>query len=40
MISRVCKSECHTPFRRLLQFIVMSVMVVISGSFPYTYGVF
>jgi hypothetical protein len=32
--SLVCKRGCHTPFRKHLQFIVMSVMVV---TFPYTY---
>jgi hypothetical protein len=28
------------PFREPLQFIVMSVMSVIGGTFPDTYGVF
>jgi hypothetical protein len=39
MISRF-RRECLTPFREPLQFIVMSVIVVISGSFPHTYEVF
>jgi hypothetical protein len=30
----------RTPFRKPLQFIVMSVTVVISSTFPHTYGVF
>jgi hypothetical protein len=28
------------PFRKLLQFIVIAVMNVMSGTFPDTYGVF
>jgi hypothetical protein len=32
-------AECRTPFREPLQFIVMSVMSVMRGTFPYTYGV-
>jgi hypothetical protein len=39
MISRF-RRVSHTPFREPPQFIVMSVMAVISGTFPYTYGVF
>ena len=38
MISQF-RRECHTPFRKPLQFIVMSVMVVINGTFPHTYRV-
>jgi hypothetical protein len=33
-------TECRTPFRKVLQFIVIAVMSVISGTFPYTYGIF
>jgi hypothetical protein len=33
-------TECRTPFRKVLQFIVIAVMSVISGTFPYTNGVF
>ena len=33
-------AECRTPFREPLQFIVIAVMSVMSGTFPYTYGVF
>jgi hypothetical protein len=33
-------AERPTPFREPLQFIVMSAMGVISGTFPDTYGVF
>jgi hypothetical protein len=32
-------AECRTPFRELLQFIVIAVMSVMSGTFPDTYGV-
>jgi hypothetical protein len=32
--------ECPTPFREPLQFIVIAVMSVMSGTFPDTYGVF
>jgi hypothetical protein len=30
-------AECHTPFREPLQFIVIAVMSVMSGTLPYTY---
>src|SRR5829696_2285301 len=33
-------AECRTPFREPLQFIVITVMSVMSGTFPDTYGVF
>jgi hypothetical protein len=33
-------AECRTPFREPLQFIVIAVMSVMSGTFPDTYGVF
>ena len=33
-------AECRTPFREPLQFIVIAVMSVMSGTFPYTYGIF
>src|ERR671921_2553948 len=33
-------AECRTPFREPLQFIVITVMGVMSGTFPYTYGLF
>jgi len=33
-------AECHTPFREPLQLIVITVMSVMSGTFPHTYGVF
>jgi hypothetical protein len=33
-------AECRTPFREPLQFIVIAVMSVISGTFPATYGIF
>jgi hypothetical protein len=33
-------AECRTPFREPLQFIVIAVMSVMSGTFPYTYGGF
>jgi len=33
-------AECRTPFRETLQFIVIAVMSVIRGTFPYTYRVF
>jgi hypothetical protein len=33
-------SECRTPFREPLQFIVIAVMSVMSGTFPDTNGVF
>jgi hypothetical protein len=33
-------AECRTPFRDPLQFIVIAVMSVISGTFPDTYGLF
>src|SRR5215208_6088690 len=33
-------AECRTPFREPLQFIVIAVMSVMSGPFPYTYRVF
>jgi hypothetical protein len=39
MISRF-RRQSHTPFREPLQFIVMSVIIVISGTFPHTYRVF
>ena len=32
--------ECRHPFREPLQFIVIAVMSVMSGTFPDTYGVF
>src|SRR5215217_9075032 len=32
--------ECRTPFREPLQFIVIAVMSVMSGTFPDTNGVF
>jgi hypothetical protein len=32
-------AECRTPFREPLQFIVIAVMSVISGTFPHTYRV-
>jgi hypothetical protein len=32
-------AECRSPFREPLQFIVISVMTVMSGTFPDTYGV-
>jgi hypothetical protein len=32
--------ECPTPFREPLQFIVIAVMSVMSGTFPDTYGLF
>jgi hypothetical protein len=32
--------ECRTLFREPLQFIVIAVMSVMSGTFPNTYGVF
>jgi hypothetical protein len=34
------QKECRTPFREPLQFIVITVMSVMSGTFPDTYGVF
>src|SRR5215218_3043030 len=34
------KIGCRHPFRKSLQFIVISVMSVMSGTFPYTYRVF
>src|SRR5918993_784794 len=34
------RRECRTPFREPLQFIVIAVMSVISGTFPDTYRVF
>jgi hypothetical protein len=33
-------AECRTPLREPLQFIVIAVMSVMSGTFPDTYGVF
>jgi hypothetical protein len=33
-------AECRTPFREPLQFIVIAVMGVMSGTFPDTNGVF
>jgi hypothetical protein len=33
------RREQRTPFRKPLQFIVIVVMNVISGTFPYTYRV-
>src|SRR5919112_4307009 len=48
-LSRLCSTcsrpspisgECRTLFREPLQFIVIAVMSVMSGTFPYTYGVF
>jgi hypothetical protein len=33
-------AECRTPFRKRLQFIVIAVMSVMRGTFPYTYRVF
>jgi hypothetical protein len=48
-LSRLCSScsrpspisgECRTPFREPLQFIVIAVMSVMSGTFPDTNGVF
>ena len=33
-------AECRTPFREPLQFIVIAVMSVMSGTFPDTNGVF
>jgi hypothetical protein len=47
-LSRLCSScfrpspisgECPTLFREPLQFIVIAVMSVMSGTFPDTYGV-
>jgi hypothetical protein len=32
-------AECRTPFREPLQFFVIAVMSVISGTFPHTYRV-
>jgi hypothetical protein len=37
---RTVSAECRTPFRKVLQFIVIAVMSVMSGTFPYTYRVF
>jgi hypothetical protein len=34
------QKECRHPFREPLQFIVITVMSVMSGTFPDTYGVF
>jgi hypothetical protein len=31
------RKECRTPFRRPLHLIVMSVIIVISVTFPHTY---
>jgi hypothetical protein len=48
-LSRLCSpcsrpspisGECRTPFREPLQFIVIAVMSVMSGTFPDTNGVF
>jgi hypothetical protein len=39
MISHLQK-ECGHPFREPLHFIVIAVMSVMRGTFPYTYGVF
>ena len=36
----VSRAECHTPFREALQSLVMSIIGVICGTFPDTYGVF
>jgi len=33
-------AECRTPFREPLQCIVIAIMSVMSGTFPYTNGVF
>ena len=38
--SIVCEKGCRTAFRKTLQFIVMTVMGVISGTFLDAYGVF
>jgi hypothetical protein len=34
------RRECRTPYREPLQFIVIAVTSVMSGTFPDTYGVF
>jgi hypothetical protein len=36
---RTVSAECRTPFREPLQFIVIAVMSVMSGTFPDTYGI-
>jgi hypothetical protein len=38
--SLISKKSAATPFREPLQFIVIAVMSVMSGTFPDTYGVF
>src|SRR5215211_7181899 len=38
--SLISREECGHPFRELLQFIVIAVMSVMSGTFPDTYRVF
>jgi hypothetical protein len=37
--SIIFKKSAATPFREPLHFIVISVMGVIGGTFPHTYGV-
>jgi hypothetical protein len=37
--SFISKKSAATPFREPLQFIVIAVMSVMSGTFPDTYGV-